>query len=201
MRYERPTTVRWPLDFVQLLSAALLTLALVPAGAHFFELPNKLNFSPEDYMKVQATYRGWALFGVVIIAAIASTALHTYLVRRNHSAYVWSIVAIFGLIAAQVVFWSLVQPVNALTDNWTQFPRDFEDARRQWEYAHAVGSIFNFVALIAMIRSIQASRPYVSAGVIDAITNNIKARMARAQTDSPVKNLAALDAERSARNL
>jgi hypothetical protein len=43
--------------FLSLLFAAL---ALAPAMAHLLELPNKINLSREDYLKVQQIYRGWA---------------------------------------------------------------------------------------------------------------------------------------------
>jgi hypothetical protein len=39
--------------------------ALVPVGAHLFELPNKIGLSEEHYFLVQSIYRGWALFGIV----------------------------------------------------------------------------------------------------------------------------------------
>ena len=46
------------------LSAILLTaLALVPAGAHLFELPNKIGLSQQDYFVVQGIYRGWRCSG------------------------------------------------------------------------------------------------------------------------------------------
>jgi hypothetical protein len=39
----------------------LTALALVPAGAHLFELPNKIGLSQDRYFIVQSIYRGWAL--------------------------------------------------------------------------------------------------------------------------------------------
>jgi hypothetical protein len=55
--------------------ATLLTaLTLVPGGAHLFEMPNKLGLDSEQYFIVQQIYRGWALFGFVIIAAFVANA-------------------------------------------------------------------------------------------------------------------------------
>ena len=53
------------------LGTVLLTaLALVPAGAHLFELPNKIGLPREAYLVAQGLYRGWALFGVVWFGAL-----------------------------------------------------------------------------------------------------------------------------------
>jgi len=67
------------------LTAVLLTaLALVPGGAHFFELANKIGLPQQQYFVGQQIYRGWALFGVALfLAIIANWALGVGLWRRN----------------------------------------------------------------------------------------------------------------------
>jgi hypothetical protein len=49
------------LKVVQFLALVLTALALVPAGAHLFALPNKINLAAEQYFIVQNIYRGWSL--------------------------------------------------------------------------------------------------------------------------------------------
>lgn len=51
---------------VQFLAIVLTALALVPAGAHLAELPNKIGLDQEAYFIVQSIYRGWALFGIAL---------------------------------------------------------------------------------------------------------------------------------------
>ena len=167
------------LSATQLVGIVLLALALVPGGAHLFELPNKLAMTPRDYVIAQASYRGWALFGIVVVGAIALSGLHAYLVRTNRAAFRWSVIAVACLVAAQLIFWSFTYPVNVLTDNWTSMPPDVEAARRQWEFSHAAASVFNFGALVAMVLSVQASRPCIGAGILEAIGRDIEARLAR----------------------
>jgi hypothetical protein len=58
---------------VCLLAVISVALYLIPAGAHFFELANKMSLSTAEYMTTQKIYAGWSLFGVAIIAAIAFT--------------------------------------------------------------------------------------------------------------------------------
>ena len=55
------------LKFVQFLALALTAIALIPAGAHLFALPNKIGLPQEQYLIVQGIYRGWALLGVRIV--------------------------------------------------------------------------------------------------------------------------------------
>ena len=167
------------LSATQLVGIVFLTLVLVPAGAHLFELPNKLAMTPHDYLVAQASYRGWALFEIVVAGAIALSGLHAYLVRANRAAFRWSLIALACLAAAQIIFWTFTYPVNVLTDNWTSMPVDLESARRQWEFSHAAESTFDFTALVAMLLSVLASRPCAGAGIIAAIGKDIEARMAR----------------------
>jgi hypothetical protein len=63
--------VRYAAQFASLLFSAL---AMVPAMAHLMELPNKIRLSRADYFVAQQLYRGWALAGVVVTAALLSTA-------------------------------------------------------------------------------------------------------------------------------
>jgi len=44
--------------------------------------------------------------------------------------------------------------MNVASDNWTVAPEDFEAARRQWEYSHAVNAVLTFMALIAITISV-----------------------------------------------
>ena len=110
----------------QFVCIVFLTVALVPAGAHLFELPNKLAMAPHDYLVAQASYRGWALSVIVVAGAVALSGLHAYLVRANRAAFRWSLIALACLAAAQIIFWTFTNPVNVLTDNWTSMPADLE---------------------------------------------------------------------------
>jgi len=51
---------------VHFLSVILTALALAPAGAHLFALPNKIGLSQQEYYVGQSIYRGWAFFGIMI---------------------------------------------------------------------------------------------------------------------------------------
>jgi hypothetical protein len=154
---------------------------LAPTGAHIFELPNKLALAPQEYLTVQKIYRGWDLFGFVIAVSLLATGAHAYFVRSNRESLYWSLLAIGGIACTQLLFWTLIFPLNVLTQNWSVLPADFEAARHQWEYAHGACFALNLMSLAAIIASVQSSRPVLSIGIMDALAENIRVRAARAR--------------------
>src|SRR3546814_18463162 len=70
-----------PLRVMQFLAIVFTALALVPAGAHLFELPAKISLTREDYFIVQEIYSGWALFGFVLVSAITANLVLTVMLQ------------------------------------------------------------------------------------------------------------------------
>jgi hypothetical protein len=141
-------------ESVRLLAVISVALCLIPAGAHFFELANKMSLSTAEYMTTQKIYADWSFFGVAIIAAILLTLTHTLMVRAERTTFLLSLTALLCLGATQVIFWTFTYPVNVATNNWTITPRDFEAVRQQWEYSHAVNAVLTFVALVTITLSV-----------------------------------------------
>ena len=140
-------------ETVRLLAVISVAICLIPAGAHFFELVNKMSLSTAEYITTQKIYAGWSFFGVAIIAAIVFTLTHTLMVGAKRTAFLLSLTALLCLGATQVIFWTFTYPMNAATNNWTVIPQDFEAARLQWEYSHAVNAVLTFVALVTITLS------------------------------------------------
>jgi amino acid transporter len=138
---------------LQFLAIVSVALYLVPTGAHFFELTNKLALSPAEYMNVQKIYAGWSQFGMVIAFAILAIFSHTMLVGAHRVALALSVAALLGLVATQAIFWAFTYPMNVASKNWTVAPESFEAARRQWEYSHAASAVLTFASLLAIVLS------------------------------------------------
>jgi hypothetical protein len=135
---------------VQFLAIVLTALALVPAGAHLFELPNKIGLAQEPYFVVQSIYRGWALFGIVLFGALAANLWLTIVLRRQRSA-LWLALAGFLLVALTLlIFFTWTYPANQATANWTIAPEGWQELRTQWEYAHAANAVLTFLALCSV---------------------------------------------------
>jgi hypothetical protein len=138
------------LKFLAVIAVLSVAMCLVPAGAHFFEFANKMSMSQPEYMTVQKIYAGWSFFGIAVIAAL----LITFMVRSDRTAFFLSLAAFLCLAATQGIFWMFTYPVNVASNNWTVTPADFEAARRQWEYSHAVSAVLTFIALVAITTSV-----------------------------------------------
>ena len=75
-------------SIAQFCAVILTALALVPAGAHIFDLPNKIGLPQEQYFVVQGRYRGWNLFGIVLSGALVADAVLAFLLRRKRIPFI-----------------------------------------------------------------------------------------------------------------
>jgi len=93
------------LKVTQFVALVLTALALVPAGAHLFELPNKIGLSQDRYFIVQSIYRGWALFfGLVFLSAVASTLVLAIMLRGQGAAFWLSTLAFLCMASSLAIF-------------------------------------------------------------------------------------------------
>jgi hypothetical protein len=74
------------LKLVQFVAITLAALALMPSGAHLFALGNKVNLPAEQYFTVQNIYRGWDLFGIVLIGSLVTNLVLALMLRRRGAA-------------------------------------------------------------------------------------------------------------------
>lgn len=147
------------LRLVQLLTLVALALALVPAGAHLFEMRAKLALSPEAYMQVQTLYAGWALFGIPIYLALALLLILCWLHSSTGAALALTFLALVLLAATQGIFWAYTQPMNEATRNWTVLPSNLAAARTQWEYSHALNAVLTFLAFTCAAAAVIRFQP------------------------------------------
>jgi hypothetical protein len=138
---------------LQFVAVVLTALALAPSGAHFFELPNKIGLAQQPYFVVQTIYRGWALFGILIFAAIGANLLLALMLRRRDKPFWWALGAGLMLTGTLLIFFGWTYPANQATHNWTVVAANWERLRTQWELSHAANAILTFVALCCTIWS------------------------------------------------
>jgi hypothetical protein len=143
---------------LQFCAIVLTALALVPAGAHFFELPNKIGLDQQAYFTVQAVYRGWALFGFVLIGALLANAALTLLLAFRRRPYRLPLLAFVLIAATLVIFFLWTYPANQATSNWTLPTPNWATLRLHWEYAHAVNAVLTFIALCLLTWSMVTER-------------------------------------------
>lgn len=132
-------------------SLFFIALALGPAFAHLFALPNKIGLSHDDYLIVQHIYNGWALLGVVVLGALASTLVLAIMLRNRRRQFGLALSAFICITLTQAIFWIWTFPANQATQNWTMLPADWQSLRAQWEYSHAASALLTLLALVLLI--------------------------------------------------
>jgi hypothetical protein len=142
------------LKVVQFLALVLTALALVPAGAHLFALPNKIGLAAEQYFIIQNIYRGWALFGIVLAGALVANLALAVLLRGTGVPFVLALVAFLCVAVSLTIFFVWTYPANQATSNWTTIPTEWAQLRKQWEYSHAANAIVTFAAFCAVALSV-----------------------------------------------
>jgi hypothetical protein len=125
--------------------------------AHLLEMRTKLRLDPAQYLVVHQIYRGWALLGIVIFAAlISTTALAVFgrepVLRRSAGVAAACIALSLG------IFFAYTYPVNQLTANWTKLPADWAALRLRWEWSHATNAVIYFAALASLTLGLVKSR-------------------------------------------
>jgi hypothetical protein len=142
------------LTVMRFLSLLFTALALSAGLAHLLALPNKIKLPRDDYLTVQQIYRGWALLGIVLFAALLSTLILTIMVRKETTIFVLSLIALVCIVATLTVFFVFTYPANQQTNNWTFLPENWTGLRNQWEYSHAANAVLYLIALILLILSV-----------------------------------------------
>jgi hypothetical protein len=146
------------MKILQFLALVLTALALVPAGAHLLELPNKIDLSEGDYFIVQTIYNGWAMLGIVLIGTVLANLFHAIFLRGQGLAFVCALIAFLCIAVTLVIFFAFTFPANQVTGNWTQVPADWQQVRTEWEISHAVNAVLTFAAFCALTISVLLTR-------------------------------------------
>jgi hypothetical protein len=138
------------LRVVQFFAVVLTALAVVPAGAHLFELPNKIDLPRDAYLVVQGVYAGWALFGIVDLAALVMNVVLAVRLRRQPPAVYFAAVAAVCFVVFFAIFFPWTFTANQATANWTTLPDNWSGLRQEWEYSHAVNAVVMLIALCSV---------------------------------------------------
>jgi hypothetical protein len=142
------------LRVVQFLAVLLTALAFVPAGAHLFELPNKVDLSRDAYLTVQSIYAGWAWFGIIDLAALVTNVALAVRLRRQRRAFSFAVAAALCFVVFFAIFFMWTFPANQATANWTTMPDTWSELRQGWEYSHAVNAVVMLLAFCAVTLSV-----------------------------------------------
>jgi len=144
-------------SILSFLALLLTAIALIPAGAHVFEMSAKMKLGRDAYFVVQGLYRGWAYFGIAIVGSLLACLANAALPgnRRDRLLSLFAALMIAGSLA---IFFAFVYPANQITQNWTAIPTNWKNWRYQWEWGHVASAVCTFLAFLALAWSAAVKR-------------------------------------------
>ena len=148
--------------FITLMLAAFsLSLSMT----HLLELPQRMQFDQQLWIRVTVIENVYRLFGTVgaffEIAAILTAIILVFLVRKHGSTFHWSLGGAILLAIAFVSWIVLIAPMNAEFAKWltTPIPLNWMQYRDQWEYAHTANALVKIMGLSLLVISILVEIP------------------------------------------
>jgi hypothetical protein len=158
-----------PVDWLRVLRFVTLMLAalsLTMESAHVLELPQKMRYDAALYSAVNTTlYRYFAIVGAVYqVGSIAAAALLAFALRGGGRGFRWALTGALCLVAAFVVWLTVVAPVNAevaaaIASDPASVPALWMRLRDRWEYGHAAGFADQVVGFAALVVSLLVETP------------------------------------------
>ncbi len=134
--------------FVSLVCAAL---ALGLTITHDLEIPGKQQLSGADWLTVQHTfYGGFAIVGgVAEVLGLLSTAMLAYLLRKQGSTFILTLVAAISFAGMLALFALGNNPLNQQIASWRPetLPANWREIRDAWDRFHAASSVLAALAL------------------------------------------------------
>jgi uncharacterized membrane protein len=143
----------------------LASLSLSPSIAHLLELPQRMKFDQQLWVKVTVFQNVYRLFGsvgaVFEIGAILAAMVMAFLVRKHRSVFYWTLGGAILLVLAFVSWILFVAPMNAEFAQWLTkpVPSDWTRYRDQWEYAHAINAVIKLLGLSLLVLSVLIEIP------------------------------------------
>jgi hypothetical protein len=160
--------------YILCLASLLITaLSLAPSFAHVLEAPPRLLvWSPELWRETtvfNGQFQLFALVGAPIdLAAIVLTAALSYSLRKERSAFRYSLAGTLLLLMALASWFAIVAPANAVLGTWKPgpVPPDFDAVRLRWEIGHMTVAALKALALASIgLAVLGARRPIASSQV------------------------------------
>jgi hypothetical protein len=153
--------------FITIILTAM-TMAL--AFCHLMEMPARMTWDAELWMRVTAIGGLYRMFGSVgaflEVGAVVAVILLSFLVRGRQRAFGWTLAGAACLVVSHLIWWLLVFPANNEFARWTltSIPADWEKWRAQWEYTHAARAVLQLLGLGALVLSVLIETPTEGAG-------------------------------------
>jgi hypothetical protein len=143
----------------------LASFSLSLSMTHLLELPQRMQFDQELWVRVTVFANIYRLFGSVGVAfeitAILTAIVLVFLVRQQGSTFYWTLGGSLLLVLAFVSWIIFVAPMNIQFTQWltSPVPVDWTRYRDQWEYGHALVALIKIFGLSLLMISVLVETP------------------------------------------
>jgi len=143
----------------------LASFSLSLSMTHLLELPQRMQFDQQLWVRVTVVENVYKLFGsvgaVFEITAIITAIVLAFLVRKQGSTFYWTLGGAIVLVLAFLSWIMFVAPMNVKFAKWltNPVPADWTRYRDQWEYAHAVNAFIKIMGLSLLVISVIVETP------------------------------------------
>ena len=143
----------------------LTSFSLSLSMTHLLELPQRMQFDQQLWVRVTVFENVYKLFGsvgaVFEVTAILTAIVLAFLVRKHGSTFYWTVGGAIFLVLAFVSWIMFVAPMNVEFAQWltNPVPADWTRYRDQWEYAHAVNALIKIIGLSLLVISVLVETP------------------------------------------
>jgi hypothetical protein len=143
----------------------LASFSLSLSMTHLLELPQRMRFDQQLWVKVTVFENVYRLFGsvgaVFEITAIVTAIVLVFLVRKRGSTFYWTLGGAILLVLAFVSWIMFIAPMNAEFAKWltNPIPADWTRYRDQWEYSHAINALIKIMGLSLLVISVLVETP------------------------------------------
>ncbi len=143
----------------------LASFSLSLSMTHLLELPQRMQFDRQLWVRVTVVENVYRLFGSVgaafEITAILIGIILVFIVRKRGLTFYWTLGGVIFLILAFVNWIIFVSPMNAEFAKWltNPVPVDWMQYRNQWEYTHAVNAFIKIIGLSLLTISVLVETP------------------------------------------
>jgi uncharacterized membrane protein len=148
--------------FITLMLAAFsLSLSMT----HLLEMPQRMQFERQLWVRVTVVENVYKLFGTVgaafEITAILTAIVLAFLVRDRGSTFYWTLGGAILLVLAFVSWIVFIAPMNAEFAKWLTdpIPADWTRYRDRWEYVHSINAVIKIIALSSLAISVLIETP------------------------------------------
>lgn len=146
------------------ITVVLTSLLMTMGFTHLWQMLPRLAYDGTLWFQTLNMYWQFGREGpgpFIELGALVSAVVLVFLVHARRPAFVLSLTAVMCLVVAFATWWAIIYPVNLEMLSWApeQLPANWTHFRDQWEYAHGVRAILQFISLIALLISLIAEVP------------------------------------------